>query len=904
MKNNLKIILTFLIANFFVVPNINSQEIFNFNVTNIEISENGNLFKGYGGGEANTNDGVTIIADRFEYDKLNTILSAEGNVFYKDTKRNIIIEANQIIYLKKLETIKASGDIKIIDNLQKIILTSENLKYSKIKKLFEADTNVEINDIFRELYISAEKILYFSENQEIIADTNAQLINNKKNISVKSEKISYKKKLDRFLTSGITEANIYSKYKFLSKDVNYDGNLDELSSVYKTKISSKFSTYELDEFNFQIKNEYLKGKNIFVFHNEKSGEKEGDKFYIENGFFDLKNENFKTGPIKINLKKNTFDRSKNDPRLYGISSSKTNNVTSLKKAVFTSCEKRDKCPPWNIQASEIKHDKDKKQLIYKDAVLKVYDVPVFYFPKFFHPDPSVKRQSGFLLPRLNNSNILGSSISTPYFYEISDNKDMTFTPNIFSKNIQMLQTEFRQQNKNSYLITDFGFVKDFKSSQINKKKNINHFFGKFTKKFELDNFIDNSINLFVERLNKDTYLKIFNSNLSQSTIKPKNPDVLNSGVDFFLEHEKYKLTGGFNIYEDLTVTDKDRFQFILPYYNFTKNINSLDIGTFNFSSRGDNILDNTNNMKSKVINDFSFKTNNLIFDELGIKNNFNVYFKNLNSVGKNVSNYKSSPQIELQSLLEFNSELPLIKYDKDTIQTLIPRISYKFNPGDMKNHSDAERKININNIFDANRIGVDDTFEAGSSLTLGINYKNENSLDSSRFLEYNLATVFRDNDEKNIPSQTSLNKKQSNIFGSINYNFSKYGNLEYNFALNNNIDNFEYNSISLGLSLNNFITKFNFIEEELQVGNTNIFENVSTYNFNENNMVSFKTRRNREINLTEYYDLVYEYKIDCLTAGIKFNKTYYEDRDLKPSENIMFTISFYPLTSIEQSFKK
>ena len=65
-----------------------------------------------------------------------------------------------------------------------------------------------------------------------------------------------------------------------------------------------------------------------------------------------------------------------------------------------------------------------------------------------------------------------------------------------------------------------------------------------------------------------------------------------------------------------------------------------------------------------------------------------------------------------------------------------------------------------------------------------------------------------------------------------------------------------------------------------------------------------KTRRNREINLTEYYDLVYEYKVDCLTAGIKFNKTYYEDRDLKPSENIMFTISFYPLTSIEQSFKK
>ena len=58
--------------------------------------------------------------------------------------------------------------------------------------------------------------------------------------------------------------------------------------------------------------------------------------------------------------------------------------------------------------------------------------------------------------------------------------------------------------------------------------------------------------------------------------------------------------------------------------------------------------------------------------------------------------------------------------------------------------------------------------------------------------------------------------------------------------------------------------------------------------------------KNRKINLIEYYDLIYEYKNDCLTAGIKYRKTYYEDRELKPSEDLLFTISFYPLTSYEQ----
>ena len=112
------------------------------------------------------------------------------------------------------------------------------------------------------------------------------------------------------------------------------------------------------------------------------------------------------------------------------------NVATVKKAVFTSCKKNnDECPPWQLEASEIKHDKTKKQLIYKDTILKVYDIPIFYFPKFFHPDPTVNRQSGFLTPKLNNSNILGTSLSVPYFGAISESRDFTFNPIFFSKNV-------------------------------------------------------------------------------------------------------------------------------------------------------------------------------------------------------------------------------------------------------------------------------------------------------------------------------------------------------------------------------------------------------------------------------------------------------------------------------------
>ena len=77
---------------------------------------------------------------------------------------------------------------------------------------------------------------------------------------------------------------------------------------------------------------------------------------------------------------------------------------------------------------------------------------------------------------------------------------------------------------------------------------------------------------------------------------------------------------------------------------------------------------------------------------------------------------------------------------------------------------------------------------------------------------------------------------------------------------------------------------------------------MTTFNFDKQNFISFRTRENREKNLTEYYDLIYEYKNDCLTAGIKYNKTYDQDRDLQPTEDFMFSIKLVPLTGVEQKF--
>ena len=130
-------------------------------------------------------------------------------------------------------------------------------------------------------------------------------------------------------------------------------------------------------------------------------------------------------------------------------------------------------------------------------------------------------------------------------------------------------------------------------------------------------------------------------------------------------------------------------------------------------------------------------------------------------------------------------------------------------------------------------------------------------------------------------------------------------NLVFNLLLKNNIIELKNTIFSLD-NINNYLeTLVNKVSAKYSINSIksipdNTIENTTKISFDDQNSLIFKTRRNRKISLTEYYDLVYEYQNDCLTAGIKYRKTYYQDRDLKPKEDLFFTITLFPLTTLDQ----
>ena len=76
MKNKILLTLVYFFLNLFSIGLSNAQDQFNFNISEIEILENGNKIIGSKRGDVSTGDGFTIEADNFIYEKIENVLNA------------------------------------------------------------------------------------------------------------------------------------------------------------------------------------------------------------------------------------------------------------------------------------------------------------------------------------------------------------------------------------------------------------------------------------------------------------------------------------------------------------------------------------------------------------------------------------------------------------------------------------------------------------------------------------------------------------------------------------------------------------------------------------------------------------------------------------------------------------
>ena len=182
----------------------------------------------------------------------------------------------------------------------------------------------------------------------LIARSNVIIENKVENYKILSNDVTYFRNNEKIFSKGKTDAYIHSKYEIKSKNVNFNIEENYINSKNETEIKDNNSQfYSLDNFNYQIDNEVLKGEKILIITNFNLPR--SDKYFFSSAIIDLKKQKFTGKDTKIEIHKSIFNNNENDPRLIGLSARGDENLTIINKGVFTSCKirEKDKCPPWS-----------------------------------------------------------------------------------------------------------------------------------------------------------------------------------------------------------------------------------------------------------------------------------------------------------------------------------------------------------------------------------------------------------------------------------------------------------------------------------------------------------------------------------------------------------------------------
>ena len=288
--------------------------------------------------------------------------------------------------------------------------------------------------------------------------------------------------------------------------------------------------------------------------------------------------------------------------------------------------------------------------------------------------------------------------------------------------------------------------------------------------------------------------------------------------------------------------------------------------------------------------------------EKGFYNDYEFIIKNTNSDGQNSKLYKNKENIYLSGLLQLNSSLPLVKENEKYKKISTPKLSLKISPNYTKDNKNDDIKIDTNNIFSINRAVKKDTVEGGLSLTYGNEFSIFDKQNLYEKLSFKIANNLRIEDNDDLPRSDQIGQKTSSIFSEISYRPNEHIKIDYNTSIKNNFSDLNYENLVTEFKINNIVTNFDYLNENNSSDDISYLSNTTKLILNNSNSLYFTTRRNKKINLTEYYNLAYQYKNDCLTASLEYDKEYYSDRDLKPNESISVKLTIIPFNKDNKNF--
>lgn len=619
-------------------------------------------------------------------------------------------------------------------------------------------------------------------------------------------------------------------------------------------------------------------------------------------------DQMRDGFIK-NVKILLSDRS----RLVGNAARRTNGTRiEMRRAVYSPCDlcKDDPTAPpiFQIKAEQVTQDKELQLVEYRDATLELGGIPIFYTPYLSHPDPSVKRRSGFLAPTFGSSTQLGANLTIPYYFVLGPDKDATFSPIITADQGVVLAGDYRERFANGFLnlkgsITSADGVSTFVQTGTPSRDQVRfHLFA--DGKFDLDD--EFRAGFSIRRTSDQTYLRVYRFGGTDNFLRSRG----------FLERFDERDYGVINTYgfQALRQGLNDRQQaIILPSFDYTFAGKPLSFGgKLTTSINVLNLLRESGSSSRRISTGTEF---NLPFDGFaGQKFNFVAgirgdgyyttnFARTTNGPRGTATDGRLFPQIGLEW------RYPFVRKGLSSTIILEPTAAIYAapngsNPNTIQNDDSINVDFNETDLFTRNRAVGFDQVDSGQRVDYGLraSYSDNTSFQAS-FLGGQSYRFQKSSPLAINGSGDGLHRQESDYVGRFLVSPTKDVNFIYRFRFDQRDLRPQRQEYEIGTNLLSIHGGLSYIDLANNVRDNQLFRRQVSLNleFPVSQYWSISTRSTQDLagsgnSISSGFGV--QYADECFTFSSSITRDGTRDRDVRPGTTLLLQLVFKNLGEI------
>lgn len=577
------------------------------------------------------------------------------------------------------------------------------------------------------------------------------------------------------------------------------------------------------------------------------------------------------------------------------------NITELDKAVYSPCREcvmPDGTPLWQVKAVKVVHDRSAQIVEYRDAWMEFMGVPVAYTPYLSHPDPSVKRKSGFLVPRYGNDSELGVVVEVPYFFNIAPDKDATLRPIFTSEEGPVLAGEYRQRFVDGKLRTDLSLTHG--STPSGRDEFRGHVFGET--RFDLNDTWRAGAD--VQLASDDTYLRRYNFSALDT--------LTNSAFVEGFRGRNYARAEGF-FWRGLRQNDDPGMTpMVAPLveYSFVG-----EPGRFGGRWGADaNLMvltrrDGTDSRRLSLRTGWELPhidSTGQVWRLFADLRTDAYWVDDVREPGSAPGDLSSGLTGRVFPEVGLDWRYPFARASGSVTQIIEPVAGVILspnggNPDKIPNEDSQDFEIEDTNLISRNRFTGLDRVESGHRAYYGLHLSVNGA---SGYSDAFIGQSYRLRRDTSFAAASGLDKNFSDIVGRVNIRPNLPANLLYRFRIDKDSLTARRSEVLATLGPPAFRLSFDyaFFGQGTGSGEFSNREEITagaSSHLNKSWTAFASTRRDLEANKSLSYQFGLQYSCDCFTFSVDYTRTFTQDRDIQPSEKFFFRLIFKNLGSVD-----